>query len=119
MAASTVVPAPTGAPARPHLRVVAAPAAPPRGRTVLVALAAILVAAALAVGVARPLLAAAEPPRAAGHVVLQPGETLWDVAVRSAPADVDPRAQLEALRRLNGFGSGALDAWTVVLVPAP
>ncbi len=54
----------------------------------------------------------------AGHVVLQPGETLWDVAVRSAPAGVDPRRQLDDIRRVNGFGPGAHDAWTVVLLPA-
>jgi hypothetical protein len=54
----------------------------------------------------------------AGHVVLQPGETLWDVAVRSAPAGVDPRRQLDDIRRINGFGPGAHDAWTVVLIPA-
>jgi hypothetical protein len=54
----------------------------------------------------------------AGHVVLQPGETLWDVAVRSAPAGVDPRKQLDDIRRVNGFGPGAHAAWTVVLIPA-
>jgi len=53
----------------------------------------------------------------AGHVVLQPGETLWDVAVRSAPAGVDPRRQLEDIRRVNGFGPGTHAAWTVVLIP--
>ena len=53
-----------------------------------------------------------------GHVVLQPGETLWDVAVRSAPAGVDPRRQLDDIRRVNGFGPGSHDAWTVVLLPA-
>jgi len=65
--------------------------------------------------------ASADPaePAVVGHVVLQPGETLWDVAVRSAPAGVDPRQQLDVLRRLNGFGPGGLDAWTVVLIPAP
>lgn len=119
MAASTVLPAPHRLPARPALRLVEAPAGPSRRRSLLVTLAAVVVTAALVAGIARPLLAAAESPQAAGHVVLQPGETLWDVAVRSAPADVDPRAQLDALRRLNGFGTGPLDAWTVVLVPAP
>jgi hypothetical protein len=119
MAASTVLPAPHRLPARPALRLVEAPAPASRWRSVLVGLAVVLVTGALVVGLARPLLAGAEVPQAAGHVVLQPGETLWDVAVRSAPADVDPRAQLEALRRLNGFGTGPLDAWTVVLVPAP
>ena len=107
---------PAGAPA---LHVVS----PPRrdgvglGRRAVVALVVVLVAA-LSLGVARGAVAGPEVPVAAGHVVLGPGETLWDVAVRSAPNGVDPREQLEAIRRLNGFGSATLDAWTVVLIPA-
>lgn len=87
------------------------------GRQIIVALVAVLVVV-MFLGVARGALAGPETLVAAGHVVLEPGETLWDVAVRSAPAGVDPRAQLDAIRRLNGFGSAALDAWTVVLIPA-
>lgn len=54
----------------------------------------------------------------AGHVVLAPGDTLWEVAVSSAPAGVDPREQLEAIRELNGFDAGSHAPWTVVLLPA-
>jgi hypothetical protein len=54
----------------------------------------------------------------AGHVVVQPGETLWDVAVATAPDGVDPREQLRAVAELNGLDSSSLDAWSVVLVPA-
>lgn len=54
----------------------------------------------------------------AGQVVLGPGETLWDVAVATAPAGVDAREHLAAIVRLNGFGAGPLDPWTVVLLPA-
>ncbi len=53
----------------------------------------------------------------AGHAVIEPGETLWDVARASAPEGVDPRAQLEAIRELNGIGGGDLAPWTVVLLP--
>jgi len=99
------------------LRVVPAPAR--RTRT-LVRVTALLAAAAVSAAVVLgTVMAGAEEPVAAGHVVLQPGETLWDIVVRSAPAGVDPRRQLDAVRRLNGFGPGALDAWTVVLIPAP
>ena len=109
---------PAAAP-RPRLAVV--PPAVRRGPVVARRLVAVLATAAvLAVGVVTIAGGAVDPgePVAAGHVVLQPGETLWDVAVRSAPAGVDPRRQLDTLRRLNGFGSGPLDAWTVVLIPA-
>lgn len=108
----------TAAP-RPRLVVVPPPARRDAGaRRRLVAILAVTVL--LAVGMATVAGGASDPgePVAAGHVVLQPGETLWDVAVRSAPTGVDPRRQLDTLRRLNGFGSGPLDAWTVVLIPA-
>lgn len=118
-------PAPVAVPGveRPALRVVAGGASRGAMRR---ALARVLIAAGVTVlllgvlaGPVRSLLDGGAVPVAAGHVVLQPGETLWDVAVRSAPAGVDPRQQLETLRELNGFGAAALDAWTVVLVPAP
>jgi hypothetical protein len=54
----------------------------------------------------------------AGHVVVEPGNTLWDVAVDTAPEGVDPRRQLAELRELNGFDGAHLEAWTVVLIPA-
>lgn len=54
----------------------------------------------------------------AGHAVVQPGETLWDLARASAPEGVDPRAQLAAIRELNGIGGhDDLAPWTVVLLP--
>jgi hypothetical protein len=55
--------------------------------------------------------------RIAGQVTLAPGDTLWDVATEHAPAGVDTRAYLADIRQLNGFDSGALDPWTVVLLP--
>jgi Tfp pilus assembly protein FimV len=54
----------------------------------------------------------------AGHVVVEPGQTLWDIAVATAPDGVDPRRQLAALRELNGLDGAHLDVWTVVLIPA-
>jgi hypothetical protein len=78
------------------------------------ALLAAMVVALLTLGVA----SASSPQLEVGsHVVLQPGETLWDIAVRSAPPGVDARRQLADIRRINGFGGGSLEAWTVVLLP--
>lgn len=54
----------------------------------------------------------------AGSVVIAPGETLWDVAVASAPEGVDARRQLEAIRQLNGIEGSQVRAWQVVLLPA-
>lgn len=53
----------------------------------------------------------------AGQAVLDPGETLWDIAVANAPDGVDPRSYLAAIRELNGFESAAVPVWTVVLLP--
>ncbi len=38
---------------------------------------------------------------APAHVVVQPGETLWDVAGRYAPRGVDPRAYVDSVIALN------------------
>jgi hypothetical protein len=54
----------------------------------------------------------------AGHAVVTPGDTLWDVAVDTAPDGVDPREQLAAIQGLNGLDSSAVDPWTVLLLPA-
>ena len=56
--------------------------------------------------------------KVAGHVVVHPGETLWDVTVATAPDDVDPREHLLRIQELNGLDNGQVEAWTVVLIPA-
>lgn len=53
----------------------------------------------------------------AGHVVVEPGQTLWDVAAATAPGGTDTRAQLAAIIDLNGLRDSAVPAWTVVLLP--
>ncbi len=84
--------------------------------------AAILVLVALAflltVGLGRVGAEAELADPVAGHAVVEPGGSLWAVAVDTAPAGVDPRAQLEAIRALNGIVGSDVDAWTVVLLPA-
>lgn len=55
--------------------------------------------------------------RIAGHEVVAPGQTLWDVAAATAPEGVDVRDQLAAIIELNGFTGGDVPAWTVVLLP--
>lgn len=116
-AAPAAAPAAGPVPGAPELRAVPRPAR--RTRSALRVAALGVIASLLVAGFLGTVLTGPEEPVAAGHVVLQPGETLWDIAIRSAPAGVDPRRQLEVVRRLNGFGPGALDAWTVVLIPAP
>lgn len=80
----------------------------------------VLVGALLALGAAIGgvgALAELEDP-VAGHVVVAPGDTLWEVAVATAEEGVDPRAQLAAIQELNGLAGGEVEAWTVLLLPA-
>jgi hypothetical protein len=102
----------------PSLRLVEArPGRGPARRAVhlIAALLTLVLLTGLALGVAS---ASSAEPGVGGHVVLQPGETLWDVAVRSAPPGVDARRQLADIRQLNELGGGPIAAWTVVLLPA-
>ncbi len=67
------------------------------------------VAAFLAVGSAVAGLRQGDPaiPSSAPAVlVVQPGDTLWSIAQRIAPAQ-DPRAVVAELRQRNGLGSAA------------
>ena len=41
-------------------------------------------------------------PGAPESVIVQPGQSLWDLAERYAPADSDPRAYVDELASLNG-----------------
>jgi Tfp pilus assembly protein FimV len=46
----------------------------------------------------------ASNPQAPATVVIQPGETLWDVAEAHAPSSIDPRAYVDAIVALNDLG---------------
>ncbi len=109
---------------RPQLRLVHGGAQAPAGRgrywrrrLVAVVLLVLLVTAAL-VAIGQIGADAELADRVAGHVVVEPGETLWDVAVASAPDGFDTRRQLEAIRELNHLHGSHVDAWSVVLLPA-
>lgn len=98
---------------------------PPRARQTVylrrrVAVLSALVLAVFLLGIAVGRIGAAAElsETTAGHEVVSPGETLWDVAVRTAPPDSDPRPHLAKLRAMNGLESSRVDAWTVVAVPA-
>lgn len=54
---------------------------------------------------------------ATGVVVVQPGESLWQIARQVAP-EADPRATLTAIRELNGLGSDTVVPGQALVVPA-
>lgn len=78
---------------------------------------AIGLAVVLALG-AGALGADADGPSATGQTVtVQPGQTLWDIAVAHTD-DGDPRVTLERIRDLNGLSGTDVPAWTPVVLPA-
>ncbi|HSK24951.1 MAG TPA: hypothetical protein VK906_17330 [Egicoccus sp.] len=78
----------------------------------------IVVAFLLTVAIGRVGAEAELEDKVAGHVVVQPGQSLWEVAVATAPEGMDARRHLDEVVKLNGFTSSQVDAWTVVLLPA-
>lgn len=88
-----------------------------RRRVMLVGV--LLAVAFLATGLVGRVGAEAElEDKVAGHAVVQPGESLWDVTVATAPDGIDPRDHLHRIKELNGIDGAQVDAWTVVLIPA-
>lgn len=113
---------------RPDLRLVESPPRPALAPTgplqawrrrlgVLVVLAALVGLAVQAVADG-PVAAPEVAPVSAATVVVQPGQTLWDIAEEQAPADVSPAAYVRQLAELNGVTNGALDAWQVLRLPS-
>lgn len=92
---------------RPIHRPAGPPAAAPsrltrRGRLVLVLVLAAVALVAFSLGRTSATASrdAVAPPRAT--VVVQPGETLWEIASRVAPG-TDPRVTVGRIRELNGL----------------
>lgn len=85
-------------------------------------LAAVLFVVGLAVVLAMgagALVADADGPTAISDTVtVQPGQTLWDVAVAHTADGGDPRETLARLRDVNGLTGTDVPAWTPVVLPA-
>ena len=91
-----------------------------RGRAALLLVMVVLLLAAFAVGRSASSQATSESPAAAPaaeQITVQPGDTLWSLAERIAPAR-DPREVVSQIRRLNGLPTAALQAGQQLLVPA-
>lgn len=91
-----------------------------RRRRLLLVVLGIGLAAALAAGLASRGPAAQDTPAPAtgATVMIEPGQTLWDVAAGVTPAGGDVRATVAQIRQLNGLDTGAVPAWTTVVLPA-
>ncbi len=115
------IPAPA-TPASPDELRYATDVAPSRAvylrRRAAVAFAVILVAVGLVLfGSAIGAEAGGATPLTGGHVVVEPGQTLWSIAQDNAPAGTDLRSYLADLQDLNGLDDGQVAAWAVVLLP--
>ena len=87
-----------------------------RGRFVIVLLLTLLAAAAFSMGRVS-VDASGEARPTVRYVTVQPGETLWAIAERVAPA-ADPRDTVARLLEINGIEPGQLRAGQRLAVPA-
>jgi hypothetical protein len=71
----------------------------------------------LAVGVLAWVLLSGAPSSRIVTVPVEPGDSIWSIAVQAAP-DRDPRDVVQEIRQLNGLAEGALPERAVVRVPA-
>ena len=90
-----------------------------RGRVVvglLLALPLLLAVLAIAGGRAEAGSSLAEQGRATGVVVVQPGESLWQIAQAVAPG-ADPRETVTRIRELNGLSDAPIVPGQSIVVP--
>jgi len=88
-----------------------------RGRLLLVALGALLLLAAVSVGRTGSQAATyVENGPTLQQTTVQPGDSLWTVAQRIAPAN-DPREVVAQIRRINHLSSSSLQAGQQLLLP--
>ncbi len=80
----------------------------------------LVVALVTALGMAAGTLVAdaQRPVGSAGHHVVEPGQTLLEVAGATAPESIGTRRQLQALREVNALGADPVTAWQVLVLPA-
>ncbi len=104
----------------PHLTLVPQrPSTATYWRRRILVLAGMLIVGLLVVGAVGQVGASADlADRVDGHVVIEPGQTLWDIAVTTAPTGVDARDHLAAIEELNGLRADDVRAWNVILLPA-
>lgn len=88
-----------------------------RGRLVIVLALAALLFAAFSLGrTGTQAATSTEAAPAVVHTVVQPGESLWAVAVRIAP-ESDPREVIDQIRRMNDLPGSGLQAGQQLLLP--
>ena len=87
-----------------------------RGRLVVLLLLLAVLVVGLSVGVSSQA-AGPSRPHVVPTVTVQPGETLWQVAVRVAPG-ADPRLVVDQLQRINHLSGATVQAGQQLVVPS-
>ena len=87
-----------------------------RGRVLLLLVLATLLLVAFSLGRTSADAGSAAPAGPAPTAVVQPGETLWEIARRVSP-DADPRATVARLTQLNDLGSTPIVAGQRLTLP--
>jgi predicted Zn-dependent protease len=88
-----------------------------RGRALVVAVTALVLTVVFSFGRVTSAAPTAAPRPARATVVVQPGETLWQIAERTAPG-ADPRETVWRIARLNDLGrSPTIRAGQQLLLP--
>jgi hypothetical protein len=87
-----------------------------RGRVVVLVLLVLLTSLASAVLFTSASRADNQPAGPAPTVVVQRGDTLWDIAARAMPRR-DGQAAVAELRRLNGLGDYGVHPGDVLILP--
>jgi LysM repeat protein len=87
-----------------------------RGRAVVLGLLVVLASLASAVLFSTASRAEQSPAGPPPTIVVQTGDTLWDIAARSMPRR-DGQAAVDELRRLNGLSGYGVAAGDVLILP--
>lgn len=95
---------------RPQLRLTR------RGRTVIVLVLAMLVLVAFSLGRVSSEASRDDAPVVRPTVVVQPGDTLWQIARRTAPG-ADRRRMVARISQLNDLGARPLQAGQRLVLP--
>ncbi|OAB44521.1 LysM peptidoglycan-binding domain-containing protein [Paenibacillus glacialis] len=51
------------------------------------------------------------------HLIIQPGDTLWEIAVQEKPAGMDTRVYIKEMKHLNDLSNGRIMAGEVLSLP--
>ena len=51
------------------------------------------------------------------HLIIQPGDTLWEIALNEKPSNMDTRVYIKEIRHLNGLSNGVIRAGEILSLP--